>query len=72
MQEENFLKSNIDYENRLKEHIYQFEDLHKSGGAMSAGGSTVVNAGAGGKSHIKGQASSSTGGGVGYNGSEIE
>lgn len=26
MQEEQFLKSNIDYENRLKEHIYQFEE----------------------------------------------
>ena len=26
MQEEQLLKSNIDYETRLKDHLYQFED----------------------------------------------
>ncbi len=38
MQEEQFLKSNIDYENRLKDHIYQFEDQSKAGrSSMRAG-----------------------------------
>lgn len=43
MQEEQFLKANIEYENRLKEHLYQFEDGHNkqstiSGSAGATGG----------------------------------
>jgi hypothetical protein len=43
-QEDQFLKSNIDYENRLKEHIYQFEDkLGASSNVSAAGRGTTVH-----------------------------
>jgi hypothetical protein len=40
MQEEHFLKSNLDYENRLKEHIYQFEE-NKSAISMGKSAATI-------------------------------
>lgn len=59
-QEEQLLKSNIDYENRLKEHIYQFEDKSVLSGTTN-----------GGKVNLKPKGEVSTAGGIGF-GNDIE
>lgn len=55
------LKNNIDYENRLKEHIYHYEDK-----SMLSGNTTN-----GGKANLKSKGEVSTAGGIGF-GNDIE
>jgi hypothetical protein len=44
MQEEKFLKQNADYENRLKDHVYKFEEGKSHDNSGAKGNHTMSDA----------------------------